>query len=73
MSCAKPYSLPAAARAGVCSPHAPAQPDPEWLSLIERSKNATRGNKHKARLRLQDAVTERLRQADERIIEMKGP
>ena len=73
MSCAKPYSLPAAARAGVCPPHAPAQPDSEWLSLIERSKNAKRGSKHKARLRLQDAVTERLRQSDERIVEMKGP
>jgi len=73
MSCAKPYSLPAAARAGACPPHAPAQPDSEWLSLIERSKNARPGNKHKARLRLQDAVTERLRRADGPIIEMKGP
>lgn len=48
------------------------QPDPEWISLIERARNAPRGSKHKARIRLQDAVTARLKRC-ERIVEMKGP
>lgn len=49
------------------------QPDTEWKALIERAQSATRGNKHKARIRLQDAVTERLRRSEWYIMEMKGP
>jgi hypothetical protein len=52
------------------------QPDPEWRARIERAQNATRGNIIKARVRLQDCVTERLRKAvasgEPEIIEMKG-
>jgi len=50
--------------------------DPEWRASIERVKNATHGNVMKARVRLQDCVTERLRWAmagrEPEIIEMKG-
>lgn len=52
------------------------QPDPEWKAQIQRAKNATRGNVIKARVRLQDCVTERLRLAladrEPEIVEMKG-
>lgn len=52
------------------------QPDPEWKAQIQRAQNATRGNVIKARVRLQDCVTERLRLAladrEPEIVEMKG-